>query len=123
MIRQMSRTEQDRQSAPVPASAVTASRVARIGTVRWRHGSNGSGILRGQRIGHVEAGQAARLQRAGVEVEHHLRRPATEGVRDRRALRRHQAGAQEVHARSVNACSVSPLPDSASWMMGTVEAL
>ena len=35
-------------------------------------------VLSGECIGHVEAGQAARLQGGRVEIEHHLRRLAAE---------------------------------------------
>ena len=60
-------------------------------------GAGGRGqILRGERVGDVEAGQAARLQRRGVEVVHHLRRLAAERVGDARPLDRDQAGAHEV---------------------------
>ena len=55
-------------------------------------------VLRGERVGDVLAGQAARLHRRGVEVEHHLRRLAAERPGDARALYRHQGWAHEVEA-------------------------
>ena len=81
-------------------------------------------VLRGERVGDVLAGQAARLHRGRIEVDLHLalscrrtgtgwRRPArvTSGVRT------------TLRPRSARFCSDSPSPDSASWMIGTVEAL
>ena len=56
-------------------------------------------VLRGERVGDVVAGQAARLQRRGVEIEHHLRCLAAERIGNARALHRDQARAHEVQAQ------------------------
>ena len=61
--------------------------------------------------------------RAGVEIVHDLRGLAAEGKWNPGALNRDQTRPHEIEAQIRESRSVSPLPESASWMMGTVEAL
>ena len=70
----------------------------------------------------VGRGQALRLQQPRVEVDHHLALLAAVRVRDRRARDGHELGPQEVERRRRSARPPT-VPDSASWRIGTVDAL
>ena len=56
----------------------------------------GDEVLCGERVGDVEAGQPARLESCGVEVEHDLRRLAAERIGNARTLHRDQPRPHEV---------------------------
>ena len=92
------------------APHVLDRQIAKVRDFRWRavevdgvfvtsnlfRAYRGDQVLCGKRIGDVEPGQAARLERCGVEVEHHLRRLAAERPGDARTLNSDQARAHEV---------------------------
>ena len=102
-------------------SAVGLDRVLELADLRRARRQDQ--VLRADRVDDVGSGEAARLQR--VEVEVHLDLPLLAAVRvgDGRALDRREPRADAVVAEVEELLLGEPLPESASWSTGTLEAL
>ena len=64
------------------------------------------------------------LEQIRPDIDHDLALLSAVRIRNRRALHGRERGAdQMLRAKSNSCCSLSPLPESASCRMGTLEAL